>query len=607
MYEKNKGAKGIWLRVKMNFLCARETLSAYCSENAGHYASLVVGTIGALCIAKYLWKWRGIKEKIRYKQGKCRKAIQNLQESLDKNGPSENDVELITSLSFEELHSKLQKGELKAVDVLKAFQTKALKKNEDLNFMVEPITEAMAIAVDLDKVPPNKRGPLHGIPISVKENYYIKGYDSTGGLSNFLFKPRSEDGHMITVLKELGAIPFVRTNIPQSMMTFECSNPIYGTTFNPHNLTRGPGGSSGGEGAILGSEASLLGWGSDIGGSLRIPSHFCGVCCLKPTAGRLGFQSTEELVRGQTLVVATIGPMARDVYTLGKVMEAVWSSMLFQMDTSIPPLPFNHELYDSSDSLCIGYYDSDGYVPPIPGVKRGLNLAVEALRRKGHTLVPFEVPDPRGMFCKLFAGAVFGDGGKNFISQLSEDVVDSSIQMLIYAYKFPNFLLRPLSYIVSLVHKDEVPGQQMRSMLGGESISGWWELAHEIQKYKLEFERLWKEKGLDAIVCPVMPFVASPIGAVKFLLGGATYTTLYNVLNYPAGCVPVTRVTAIDEKEMENYPSTTLTEKFVRKYYSSETTGLPVSVQCVALPFRDEMALRVMRDLETELKKPRRK
>jgi hypothetical protein len=69
----------------------------------------------------------------------------------------------------------------------------------------------------------------------------------------------------------------------------ECSNPIYGTTVNPHNLKRGPGGSSGGEACILGAEASILGWGSDIGGSLRIPSHFCGTSCLKPTSGRLRY------------------------------------------------------------------------------------------------------------------------------------------------------------------------------------------------------------------------------------------------------------------------------------------------------------------------------
>lgn len=71
------------------------------------------------------------------------------------------------------------------------------------------------------------------------------------------------------------------------LFRFECSNPIYGTTVNPHNSSRGPGGSSGGEGAILGAGASILGWGTDIGGSVRIPSHFCGVYCLKPTSGRL--------------------------------------------------------------------------------------------------------------------------------------------------------------------------------------------------------------------------------------------------------------------------------------------------------------------------------
>merc|ERR1719481_2161904 len=112
-------------------------------------------------------------------------------------------------------------------------------------------------------------------------------YDCTIGLAQYIGKPAQEDCSFVRALKDLHAIPFCLTNIPQTMVSYSCSNPVYGNTRNPHDLTRTPGGSSGGEAALIAAGASILGLGSDIGGSLRIPSHFSGVCGLKPTTGRI--------------------------------------------------------------------------------------------------------------------------------------------------------------------------------------------------------------------------------------------------------------------------------------------------------------------------------
>ena len=88
-------------------------------------------------------------------------------------------------------------------------------------------------------------------------------------------------------MRELGAIPFCLTNIPQTMLSYACSNPVYGCTTNPFDSQRTPGGSSGGEACLIAQGGSILGIGSDVGGSLRIPAHFCGITALKPTTGRL--------------------------------------------------------------------------------------------------------------------------------------------------------------------------------------------------------------------------------------------------------------------------------------------------------------------------------
>ncbi|KAL4222894.1 hypothetical protein ACF0H5_018934 [Mactra antiquata] len=560
-------------------------------------ASVVLGAY-SLLLFSYVWKSRNIRARIRLKQDSCRASINDLKKNIIQ-VPSKR-VEEILSCNFQELRRRLKKGEVTATEALAAFQQKALTENDRLNFLVEPVKEAEDLAKDCDQKT-NRDRPLNGIPVSIKENYFMEGYHSTGGMSTLLkYGTVKEDGVLVKVLKHLGAVPFVRTNIPQLMMTFECSNPIYGCTVNPYNLKRGPGGSSGGEGAILGAEASILGWGSDIGGSLRIPSHFCGVYCLKPTAGRLGSKSNEELDEGlvQSLINPTPGPMARDVDTLVEAMKAVLCPFMFELDPEIPPIPFNTEVYESKKKLRIGYYYSDGYVTCIPGVKRGLDEALEGLKNRKHELVEFVVPDVRAMFSELFCKACFGDGSEHVMNMFNDDMVDPTITLIVLMHQFPKFIQKYLSYISTWVTNDRVTGEQMRAMLGVGSVTDWWELTGKVIEFRKSFLQKWKDLELDAVVCPTFPYVAPPTGAVKYLIGGVTYTTLYNVLNFPAGCVPVTKVTAVDQIAMQDYPSNMAVEKFIKKYFSADTGGLPVTVQCVGLPYQEEMVLRVMKEVE---------
>lgn len=127
--------------------------------------------------------------------------------------------------------------------------------------------------------------------------------DCTGGCSRDIDKPYPDDCVMVKVLQHQGAVPFVRTNIPQTMMAWETVNPIFGQTINPHELHmpyRTVGGSSGGEAALIAARGSVLGFGSDAGGSLRIPATMCGITSLKTTHGRLSTKGTHPLHAGQT-------------------------------------------------------------------------------------------------------------------------------------------------------------------------------------------------------------------------------------------------------------------------------------------------------------------
>merc|ERR1712029_560595 len=117
--------------------------------------------------------------------------------------------------------------------------------------------------------------------------FQIRGYDCTVGMARWIDQPAQVDGAMVARIRQLGAVPFCLTNIPQTMMSYGCSNPVFGTTLRPQDPSRTPGGSSGGEACLIAMGGSPLGIGSDLGGSLRIPAHFCGIAALKPISGRI--------------------------------------------------------------------------------------------------------------------------------------------------------------------------------------------------------------------------------------------------------------------------------------------------------------------------------
>ncbi|NWW93840.1 VDHAP protein, partial [Rhynochetos jubatus] len=188
-----------------------------------------------------------------------------------------------------------------------------------------------------------EKGLLYGIPISIKDHINCKGHVSSGGMVKFLGQVKEDDSVIVQVLKSQGAIPFVKTNIPQTMINYDCSNLIFGQTLNPLNHQKSPGGSSGGEGALIAGGGSILGIGSDVAGSIRLPSSFCGLCGLKPTSNRISPSACSD---GTSVlaVAGMLGPMARDVDSLALCMKALLCEEMFRLDPTVPPIPFDEEV-----------------------------------------------------------------------------------------------------------------------------------------------------------------------------------------------------------------------------------------------------------------------
>ncbi|KAK6047397.1 Amidase [Cooperia oncophora] len=262
--------------------------------------------------------------------------------------------------------------------------------------------KAIERAAKLDeqaKAPGFQKPALFGIPVSIKENIKIRNMCSTMGYVQELYKPSKANAALVIQLLH------------------------HGSTTNPYNSERVPGGSSGGEAALIATGGSVLGIGSDVGGSIRIPSTFCGIAGFKPSSPRFSHTFAISSIPGRQLVAANEGPMAKSISTCIEYLKVAWSDLyLYEMDPYVPPVVWQEDMFSSEKKLRIGFYTTDGFITPTPANQRAVLEAKKVLEGLGHTLVPFQVPQPQRAF-ELFVGGVSGDGGRYLNKKLKKDIV----------------------------------------------------------------------------------------------------------------------------------------------------------------------------------------
>nr|XP_009672498.1 PREDICTED: fatty-acid amide hydrolase 1-like [Struthio camelus australis] len=535
--------------------------------------------------------WRKVKE-ARQRHDRGLEQMEKVALGFRKQHPSVDTVSIL-SLPLPELSKKLHDGSLPPEQVFYAYVGKALQVTRETNCITDYLWESETQIQQAAR--PEQPGLLYGVPVSIKDSINCQGYDSTVGFVSNLNNPAAEDSVLVQVLKRQGAVPFVKTNVPQSLISYDCENLIFGQTFSPLLYTRTPGGSSGGEGALIGAGGSILGFGTDLGGSLRLPAAFCGICALKPTGNRLSKKGIISGIAGQKSVVAAVGPMAKDVESLALSMRALLCEDMFSLDSTVPPLPFKEEVYSSTRPLRIGYYETDFFTMPSPAMRRAVRETKQLLEDAGHTLVPFKVDNINYFIFNLCMRGLFADGGASFLKKFKGELEEKSMRLFLWLSRTPDWLKTLLSWIT----KPFMPRLSgvIRSMRVN-TVEDLWSLHHEIEESRNKFITQWKKLNLDVMLCPVLG-PALPIGYPRKLSVAVSYTILYNCLDFPAGVVPVTTVTDEDEEELKGYKGHfqdwwdwTLAKGF------RGSVGLPVAVQCVALPWQEELCLRLMREVE---------
>ncbi|KAK5127554.1 hypothetical protein LTR85_006894 [Meristemomyces frigidus] len=431
-------------------------------------------------------------------------------------------------------------------------------------------------------------GLLHGLPVSLKDCYGIKGIPVTAGLVSWIPNVATEDSSITKGLLAAGAVLYIKTNVSQAHLMVESINNVFGTTLNPYNPALSVGGSSGGEAAVVAANAAIIGTGTDGGGSIRFPAMFCGLWGLKCSKGRMPMMGMQSPGDGNESVNAGLGPMAKTVSGLELWLKAQLDCRPWQDDFTCVPMAWQiGEARRARQRLRFGVIWDDGVVRPTPPVTRALRMVVDALRSAGHSVIDL----PRERMQVLHR-------------QATSCVMKSNVQSGGYA----------------VMKHIEASGEPVvpRSATGhpGSYLETHEVFANHMLRNRLssEYNDLWKDFALDAILAPAVAHPAPPHG--RYISNA--YVAVYNMLDYVTGSIPVTKVDpALDEAtqewynaeqypriEAERFPYD-LGDKEMQELYTGPEVfaNAPVGIQVVCRKLREEKCISIMKEIESVLAK----
>lgn len=279
----------------------------------------------------------------------------------------------LTRLSAARAAELIRGRELSPVELVGAYLRRLESLNSRLNAVVTLASDVLKLARKAEAAVARgeELGPLHGVPVTVKDTIEVRGVRTTRGSLVDSERVPTEDATAVARLRAAGAIILGKTNCAELALEYTAENPVFGRTNNPHDLARSPGGSSGGCAAAVAACLTAASLGSDLAGSVRIPAHFCGVAGLKPTAGRVPGDGHAPPVEGPYALGASLGPLARSVEDLELLFD-----VLAEDDA---PNVYVESLRGTRAAICF----DDGTVPTSDEACAAVVRAAEALREAG--------------------------------------------------------------------------------------------------------------------------------------------------------------------------------------------------------------------------------
>ncbi|PSR82633.1 amidase [Coniella lustricola] len=429
-------------------------------------------------------------------------------------------------------------------------------------------------------------GPLHGVPTTLKDQFNIKGLDTTLGYVGRALAPAEDDAALVKMLRALGAVILAKSNLPQSIMWCETDNPLWGLTTNPFDSNFTPGGSTGGEGVLVSCGASALGFGTDIGGSIRIPSHMMGIYGLKPSSSRLPYEGVPVSTEGQEHVPSSVGPMASTLETIHLAMKSLIDLKPWEFDSRCSPISWRSDMYDQvlSRPLVFGVVFDDGVARPHPPVTRVLQSAIKALEAAGHSVIEWNT-DFHKECIELMDEYYTADGGEDVRSAVTcggEPFIE---------------------HVEKLINR----GQPI-------SVYEYWQLNRRKWALQNAYLKKWQStrtpdgRLVDAIIMPTMPHTAVPHKSCRWV----GYTKVWNVLDYTALTIPAGHVVQEDLEAAWNFkPRGEIDEWCLGLWQQGRRRmaelALPVGLQIVGRKLEEEKVLGVGKVVDDILQSAKRK
>lgn len=454
----------------------------------------------------------------------------------------------LTRKSVTELAAAIRGREISPVEVAEALLDRIAEENPRLNAIVTLAPDLLEQAQVAEKaVTAGKAlGPLHGVPLTIKDTIATAGLLTTSGSKRRAAHVPAEDATVVAKLKAAGAIILGKTNTSEMALAYDTENPVFGPANNPLDLGRSPGGSSGGEAAAITTQLSPGGLGSDLMGSLRVPAHFCGIASLKPTTGAVSMDGHFPDAVGPYSLGAVIGPMARTVDDLGLLFDVIADGSPLLS----PPALSAREVRGEGGlrGLRVAVYADDENCPVTPETIGAVQFAARALKAAGLESVE-ELPPAIARGPALWS-ALFAHGGVAQLRALYAGFADDA---------------GPVAR--AIMKRGDVDAQTLDDFL-----DAW------AERDCLRNELLGYMENVPLLLAPVGATPALPHGARRIDVGGRSlsifeafgYCQTFNVYGLPIVCVPAGR----------------------------SPEGLPIGVQIVGRPFAEAQVLAAARIIE---------
>ena len=455
------------------------------------------------------------------------------------------DTQGITAQSAGDLAQLIRTRAISPVEVASAYLSRIDQLNPRLNAIVTIAADVLdqAQAAEAAIMRGDHLGPLHGVPLTIKDTIETAGLRSTSGSAIRANYIPQHDAPAVARLRAAGAIILGKTNAAEMAMDYNTDNPVFGRATNPYDPQRTTGGSSGGEAVAIAANISPGGLGSDLAGSVRIPAHFCGIAGLKPTVGQVPGEGQFPAARGPYALGSVIGPMARRVSDLRLLF-----TVLAGTEESVSP----DSLIQGLTSRSVVWYTDDTVAPVTAETRKAVEAVAAVLSQAGlnvKEVLPPGLERGHDLWLKLFSRAS--------VVQLREVYTGREDE----AGAFVRW---------RLATADDTPAPSL-----DEYIRSWWE------RDRLRSELISWMENTPVILAPVGAVPAFPHDSLKVSVGDRTISTFkafsyaqtFNTFDLPVAVIPVART----------------------------ADGLPIGVQIIGRPFEEETVLAVGEVIEQAL------